>query len=183
MSKIEKRRTSARELVEAIKGVIAHLPARGSMNVAKILRESAAAMNEADRNLLDVDDIGMAIANVTYHHCRMDWQASEGDLIAAHEACKRFGLAFAHALDSQAENFAPGSRQWNLLRQTILTLLNEQPLSVSQLASRAGVDRSAVLRDIQAGRLLAEKIGSQYIIAADAAATWLANPQRGSRSK
>ena len=182
MSKIEQRRTSARDLVEALQRVIALLREQGDMNISKILDEAAAAMNVADRKMMDNDDIGAAIAAIVWHQCRMNLHA-DADLQPSHEACRAFGAAFAHALDSRPENFSPGSRQWLLLRQTILVMLNDRPLSVSQLAQRAGVDRSQVVRDIHAGRLDAEKVGNQYVIEIEAAAAWLADPARGSRSR
>jgi hypothetical protein len=181
--KIEGRRSAAREIVEKIKGIIAQMPS-DNMPVEAILRESADAMNSANRVLMDNEDIGYAIAMIVYHQCGMDNLDSDSDAQAALEACKEFGQFFVALMDGRAEEFAPHAKQWVLLRQTILFLLdNDQQMTVTQLARKIKVHPSGIRAEINRGGLPATKFGKTWIISAEDAALWLANPKRGSRSQ
>lgn len=182
MSKIEGRRSAAHTLVHLIKAMIAHMPG-DDMPVEAILRDSADAMNSANRALMDNEAIGYAIAMIVYRLCGMDNLYSDADAHAALEACKDFGLYFASLMDGRAEEFAPHARQWIMLRQTIFFLLdNDQQLTVAQLARKAKLNPSGIRAEINRGNLPAKKLGKTWIIEAEAAAEWLANPARGSRS-
>ena len=180
--KIEERRSAAHELVEKIKAIISYMPS-DNMPVEAILRESADAMNSADRSLLSNEDIGYAIAAIVYRLCGMDNLYSDADAQAALEACKDFGLYFSSLMDGRPEEFAPHARQWVMLRQTILFLLdNDQQVTVTQLARKTGINPSGIRAEINRGNLPAKKFGKTWIIEAEDAAVWLANPARGSRS-
>jgi hypothetical protein len=179
--KIEARRSAAHELVDAIKAIIAHMPS-DDMPIEAILRESADAMNSANRALMGDEDIGYAIAAIVYHQCDMDSLYSDAGAQAALEACKAFGLYFASLMNGRAEEFAPHAKQWELLRQTILFLLDtDQQLTVTQLARKTKVHPSGIRAEINRGNLPATKLGKTWAIDAEDAAVWLANPKRGSR--
>jgi excisionase family DNA binding protein len=55
-------------------------------------------------------------------------------------------------------------------------------ISVKEAARRAGVNVSYIRAEIAAGRLRAEKPGTEWIISERAFAAWLRNPRRGTRS-
>ena len=61
-------------------------------------------------------------------------------------------------------------------------LMHRQFLSISDAAQRAGVNVSYVRAEIKAGRLQAEKPGTEWLIRGVDFAAWLANPRRGTRS-
>ena len=54
-------------------------------------------------------------------------------------------------------------------------------LTVAQAAQEAECNRVYITAEIRAGRLLAEKIGSQWLIDRKDFARWMANPRRGTR--
>ena len=56
-------------------------------------------------------------------------------------------------------------------------------LTVSQVAALLGCETTYVRADIRAGRLPAEKVGSQWLIRRDHATAWMQNPRRGSRQQ
>lgn len=56
-------------------------------------------------------------------------------------------------------------------------------ITVTQAATLASCNRSYIKAEITAGRLPAEKIGTQWLITREAFAKWLANPKRGSRQR
>jgi excisionase family DNA binding protein len=55
-------------------------------------------------------------------------------------------------------------------------------LTVRDGAARAGCDPSYLRHEIAAGRLVATKVGRDWLIEQRDFAAWLANPRRGTRS-
>jgi excisionase family DNA binding protein len=56
-------------------------------------------------------------------------------------------------------------------------------ITVTQAAAFSGFNRAYIGAEIRAGRLVATKVGNQYVIEQAAFTAWMSKPRRGSRSK
>ena len=180
-SKIEERRSVAQELVARYKALIAALPADGDMTPDDVLRIAASTINEAHPKLFpNAEARAGAVAGQLLNKFNLRSEAGV-------KAVLEFGAYFANLYPDDVSAYAPGSRRLELIRSVFLVAVADKMLSVSDLASKLDgelqTNRALIKADIKAGRLQAEKIGNQYVIKADAAAEWLANPVRGSRAK
>lgn len=92
---------------------------------------------------------------------------------------------FGKTIDEISEEVAAENPPWqpgelnNMLAN--LDTREDQFLSVTEAAERAGVNRSFIKAEIKAGRLAAKKIGNQYAIHLPGFIPWLNSPKRGSR--
>lgn len=103
------------KIVEAMRAIARHT--NKPIDAKKILRLSAEVMNNADRDLFEIEDMGAAITSIVMREIGVEGKAG-------FYACREYGRMFSE-IPLRQDEFAPSSEQWNLLKGTIAHMFNQ----------------------------------------------------------
>jgi len=169
-------KSAALRLIDAYRHILAASATPREITAGSVLHIAAAAINAAHPVLFaDDDDLAAAVAGELLRNFRLELHSEPGLRATQDFASVIVRDIYVSAYNRDKAAFAPKSRRLDLLLSALSTVDVDKPVTVTQLAARAGVVRRTVQDAIETGRIPAEKFGNTYAIRADDAAVFIAS--------